>query len=65
MELLRQNEESKIGNIKRTYAKPKLRTIEMETDQVLIVGCKLPAGGQAPANPGLCTSPTFCAEEGS
>ena len=48
---------------KEPYAKPRLRVINIEADQVLGVGCKLESGGAAfgaapcPAN--------FCAEAGS
>jgi hypothetical protein len=55
-----------INNIKnkKTYEKPKLRIIELETDQVLILGCKLAAGGSAPLDPVTCIG-NLCAEAGS
>ncbi len=52
-------------NNKKVYKKPGLRIIELETDQVLVLGCKLDAGGNAPTNPNSCTTATFCAEAGS
>lgn len=57
----RKGTEEKIS--KEPYAKPRLRVINIEADQVLGVGCKLEGGGAAfgaspcPAN--------FCAEAGS
>lgn len=49
---------------KKIYEKPGLRIIELETDQVLVLGCKLAAGGSAPADPATCVG-NFCAEAGS
>lgn len=48
---------------KKPYEKPKLRIIEMETDQVLVVGCKMEGVG-APTNPTSC-SLIACVEDGS
>lgn len=50
---------------KKIYEKPGLRIIALETDQVLILGCKLAAGGLAPLNPAACSNPTLCSEAGS
>lgn len=55
----------KVVKTRKPYKKPGLRIIEMETDQVLILGCKLDASGAAPLNPAACTTPTFCSEAGS
>ena len=54
------------NNVKnrRAYEKPRLRIIELETDQVLILGCKLASGGSAPLDPATCIG-NFCAEAGS
>jgi hypothetical protein len=49
---------------KKLYEKPGLRIIELETDQVLILGCKLASGGTAPADPITCVG-NNCAEAGS
>ncbi|UCH92627.1 MAG: hypothetical protein JSV88_20345 [Candidatus Aminicenantes bacterium] len=49
---------------KKIYEKPKLRIIELETDQVLILGCKLDSGGSAPGDPVTCIG-NLCAEAGS
>jgi hypothetical protein len=48
---------------KKIYEKPGLRIIELETDQVLILGCKLDSGGSAP-NAVPCIA-NYCAEAGS
>ena len=48
---------------KKIYEKPGLRIIELETDQVLVLGCKLDSGGTASgAVPCIAN---FCAEAGS
>lgn len=60
---MKSQQKSKPTN-KRVYEKPNLRIIELETDQVLILGCKLAAGGQAPLAPANCVD-TGCAEAGS
>jgi hypothetical protein len=49
---------------KKLYEKPGLRIIELETDQVLILGCKLSNGGTAAADPITCIG-NNCAEAGS
>lgn len=49
---------------KKTYEKPGLRIIELETNQVLVLGCKLASGGTAAADPATCIG-NFCAEAGS
>ncbi len=49
---------------KRVYEKPSLRIIELETHQVLILGCKLAAGGQAPLNVVNCVD-SGCSTAGS
>ena len=40
---------------KRTYEKPKLRIIELATEEVLAVGCKLAIGSGNVAVPNSCT----------
>lgn len=58
---MKENREERTN--KEPYTKPRLRVINIESDQVLGVGCKLDGGGAAfgaspcPAN--------FCAEAGS
>ena len=49
---------------KKAYEKPTLRIIELETDQVLILGCKLANTGSAPLDPVTCIA-NLCAEAGS
>jgi hypothetical protein len=49
---------------KKPYEKPLLRIIEMETDQVLGIGCKLSTGPPDFADPVSCIG-NFCSEEGS
>jgi hypothetical protein len=49
---------------KRAYEKPVLRVIELETDQVLIIGCKQSSGGSAPLAPINCID-NSCADAGS
>lgn len=57
------NQTNNVKN-KKTYEKPMLRIIELETDQVLILGCKLAGGGSAPLDPVTCIG-NLCAEAGS
>lgn len=48
---------------KKIYEKPGLRIIALETDQVLVIGCKLDSGGEA-----IGAVPCYtnnCAEVGS
>lgn len=49
---------------RRKYEKPKLRIIEMKTEEVLGIGCKLDSGGSAVGDPVTCIG-NFCAEVGS
>ena len=49
---------------KKIYEKPVLRIIQLETDQVLILGCKLAGAGSAPLDPITCVG-NLCAEAGS
>jgi hypothetical protein len=49
---------------KNVYEKPGLRIISLETEQVLIIGCKLEDGGSAPTDPVTCIG-VVCAEAGS
>ncbi len=49
---------------KRVYEKPNLRIIELETDQVLGLGCKLASSGQSPLDPVTCVG-NNCLEAGS
>ena len=56
--------ETKINNSKQTYEKPMLRVIQLETDQVLAIGCKLDGAGSAIGVPASCVG-NFCAEVGS
>jgi hypothetical protein len=51
-------------NHKKPYQKPLLLTIELETDQVLGVGCKLATAGADYGDPATCIG-NFCAEAGS
>ena len=55
-----------INNLKnkKIYEKPILRIIELETDQVLILGCKMASVGSAPLDPITCIG-NLCAEAGS
>ena len=48
---------------KKIYKKPGLRIIQLETDQVLAVGCKLTSGGSAIGVTPCIAS--FCAQDGS
>jgi hypothetical protein len=48
---------------KKLYKKPGLRIIELETDQVLVLGCKLDSGGTA-SDAVPCIA-NFCADAGS
>lgn len=50
---------------KQCYKKPKLRTIELAAEEVLVVGCKLSGSGSAVLNESSCTQPTQCFELGS
>jgi len=52
------------NKIKKSYEKPILRIIELETDQVLGVGCKLELSGTDYGDPATCIG-NFCAEVGS
>lgn len=58
------SKQKNISGNKKVYEKPELRIIELETDQVLILGCKLASGGSAPADPATCIG-NLCAEDGS
>jgi hypothetical protein len=49
---------------KQPYEKSLLRVIEMETDQVLGIGCKLATGPPDVGDPITCIG-SFCSEEGS
>ncbi len=51
---------------KKRYVKPRLRSIELETKEVMGVGCKTPTGipNSAEKVPG-CGIPSFCLAEGS
>lgn len=49
---------------KQPYEKPVLRVIEMETDQVLGIGCKTATGPPDVGDPATCIG-SFCSEEGS
>ncbi len=55
---------AKINKSKRTYEEPMLRIIQLETDQVLAIGCKMDAAGSAVGVPASCVG-NFCAEVGS
>lgn len=48
---------------KRPYEKPLLRTIDLASEEVLAVGCKM-AGSGGPVSPVSCTS-SSCFAEGS
>jgi len=51
------------GESKQTYEKPNLRIIEMSSEEVLAVGCKLAGGGfDVGATPCIAN---FCTEAGS
>ncbi|MGD2085467.1 MAG: hypothetical protein PVH61_04705 [Candidatus Aminicenantes bacterium] len=52
------------NNTGKPYEKPGLRIIELETDQVLAVGCKMDGAGSAVGIPASCVG-NFCAEVGS
>lgn len=54
----------KIDKTGKPYEKPTLMIIELETDQVLAVGCKLDGSGSAIGIPASCVG-NFCAEVGS
>jgi hypothetical protein len=63
MTIVKEKPMIKIDETRKPYEKPKLRVIELETDQVLAVGCKLAFGGSAiRATPCIAN---FCAEAGS
>ena len=49
---------------RRTYEKPVLRIIELETDQVLGVGCKFELSGSDWGDVNTCIG-NFCSEPGS
>jgi hypothetical protein len=49
---------------KQPYEKPMLRIIEMETDQVLGIGCKSVGGPPDVGDPASCFG-SFCSEDGS
>ena len=49
---------------KQPYEKPILRIIEMETDQVLGIGCKTETGPADVGDPASCFG-SFCSEAGS
>jgi hypothetical protein len=49
---------------KRKYAKPRLRTIELETREVMLGGCKTPSGAPAPTVD-FCSGGAVCSEFGS
>jgi hypothetical protein len=51
--------------IRQPYQKPHLRTIDLAADEVLAVGCKLPAGSGPLFGGPLCLLPTQCFEQGS
>jgi hypothetical protein len=57
--------EKKTG--KKSYRKPRLRTIELVADEVLAVGCKVQNGTSAVNNAPKqsCALPTVCYGEGS
>lgn len=50
-------------NTKQTYQKPRLRTIELNADEVLAIGCKTDAPLSGPVAP-TCTA-TPCVDFGS
>jgi hypothetical protein len=46
---------------KQEYVKPSFRTINLVAEEVMVVGCKLPAsGGPLGGGAGTCTIPTPC-----
>ncbi len=49
---------------KRLYEKPELRVIEMKEDEVMAVGCKMPAGQQNVTFPS-CGFAQGCNQRGS
>lgn len=50
---------------KKTYKKPRLRTIELVAEEVLAIGCKQVTSGTAVGGPPSCTIPTQCFQAGS
>jgi hypothetical protein len=52
---------------KHLYVKPRLRTIELAAEEVLVIGCKQTNTGPAVDLPSgdTCTLPTPCYEAGS
>jgi hypothetical protein len=63
-EITVKSEQKAILKSKQKYEKPRLRVIEMVTEEVLGVGCKLESGGTAVGVPTSCVG-NFCAEVGS
>lgn len=62
---MNQEHQFNLGN-KKKYEKPGLRIIELETDQVLITGCKMDSGAAGVNNvTNSCVTPTLCADVGS
>ncbi len=64
MTIVKEKPMIKIDETRKPYEKPKLRIIELETDQVLGVGCKMDGSGSAVGIPASCVG-NFCAEVGS
>jgi hypothetical protein len=64
MTIVKEKPMIKIDETRKPYEKPKLRIIELETDQVLGVGCKMDGSGSAFSIPASCVG-NFCAEVGS
>jgi len=50
---------------KRSYEKPALRKIDLAADEVLVVGCKVPAPTSGFGNPASCILPIRCYGPGS
>ena len=46
---------------RRLYSAPRLATVDLEADQVLLKGCKLPSGGGSFSN--QCNVPFQCRDE--
>lgn len=52
------------GKNKQPYQKPRLRTIELSSEEVLQPGCKLATGGTDFGDPATCIG-NFCSKAGS
>lgn len=61
---MQEKEQEKIKG-KKSYEKPRLRSIELVAEEVLGIGCKTVAGDPTGASGGGCTNPACSMSTGS